>query len=128
LRDWGESLLPNPDAQRSEAGELELCKVFYTRRQMIVLKVDMLVKPGAEQQCREYIQILQEHSRREPGCLMYIGHQSTEDPRKFLFYEQYKDDAALEAHRNAPYFKQYVIGGLDTIMEHRSRDLYTLVE
>ena len=43
---------------------------------------------------------LQEHSRKEPGCLLYIGHQSTEDPRKFLFYEQYKDAAALDAHRN----------------------------
>lgn len=95
---------------------------------MIVLKVDMLVKLGTEAKCREYIQILQGHSRKEPGCLLYIGHQSTEDPRKFLFYEQYKDAAALEAHRNAPYFKQYVIGGLDAIMEHRSRDLYTVVE
>ena len=55
---------------------------------------------------------------------MYIGHQSTEDPRKFLFYEQYKDAAALDAHRSAPYFKQYVTGGLDAIMEQRSRDLY----
>jgi quinol monooxygenase YgiN len=91
---------------------------------MMVLKVDMLVKPGTEEKCREYIKILQEHSRKEPGCLMYIGHQSTENPRKFLFYEQYKDAAALAAHRNAPYFKQYVIGGLDTIMESRSRDLY----
>ena len=91
---------------------------------MIVLKVDMLVKPGSEAKCCEYIRILQEHSRKEPGCLMYIGHQSIEDPRKFLFYEQYKDAAALEAHRNAPYFKQYVIGGLDTIMDHRTRDLY----
>ena len=91
---------------------------------MIVLKVDMLVKPGTEAKCREYIHILQEHSRKEPGCLMYIGHQSTEDPRKFLFYEQYKDAAALASHRAAPYFKQYVNEGLDTIMEHRSRDLY----
>jgi quinol monooxygenase YgiN len=91
---------------------------------MIVLKVDMLVKPGTEAKCREYIQILQEHSRKEPGCLLYIGHQAIEDPRKFLFYEQYKDEAALQAHRDAPHFKQYVIGGLDTIMEHRSRDLY----
>ena len=33
-----------------------------------------------------------------------------------------------QAHRNAPYFKQYVIGGLDTIMEHRSRDLYHTVD
>ncbi|HEX3586318.1 MAG TPA: putative quinol monooxygenase [Candidatus Angelobacter sp.] len=95
---------------------------------MIVLKVDMLVKLGTEQKCCEYIHILQEHSRNEPGCLLYIGHQSTEDPRKFLFYEQYKDAAALEAHRSAPYFKQYVNEGLDTIMEHRSRDLYTVVQ
>ena len=91
---------------------------------MIVLKVDMLVKSGTEEKCCEYIKILQQHSRKEPGCLLYIGHQSTEDPRKFLFYEQYEDEAALEAHRNAPYFKQYVIGGLDAILESRSRDLY----
>ncbi|HKV92248.1 MAG TPA: putative quinol monooxygenase [Candidatus Angelobacter sp.] len=95
---------------------------------MIVLKVDMLVKSGTEEKCREYIRILQGHSRKEPGCLMYVGHQSTENPRKFLFYEQYKDEAALQAHRNAPYFKQYVIGGLDTIVEQRNRDLYTTIE
>ena len=95
---------------------------------MIVLKVDMLVKPGMEERCRELMRAMEDHSRKEPGCLMYIGHQSTEDPRKFMFYEQYKDAAALEAHRNAPYFRQYVTGGLDTIMEHRSRDLYEPVE
>jgi len=95
---------------------------------MIVLKVDMLVKPGTEEKCREYIRILQQHSRREPGCLMYIGHQSTEDPRRFLFYEQYKDAAALEAHRNATYFRQYVTGGLDAIMEQRSRELYQTID
>jgi quinol monooxygenase YgiN len=95
---------------------------------MIVLKVDMLVKPGMEARCLELIRIMQQHSRKEPGCLMYIGHQSTEDPRKFMFYEQYKDAAALEAHRNAPYFKEYVAGGLDPIMESRGRDLYEVVE
>jgi len=95
---------------------------------MIVLKVDMLVKPGTEGTCREYIRTLQEHSRREPGCLLYIGHQSTENPRKFLLYEQYKDEAALQAHRGSAHFKQYVIGGLDTIMEQRTRDLYRLVD
>ncbi|HYL94050.1 MAG TPA: putative quinol monooxygenase [Alphaproteobacteria bacterium] len=95
---------------------------------MIVLKVDMLVKPSTEEKCKEYIRIMQRHSRQEPGCLMYVGHQSTEDPRRFMFYEQYKDQAALDAHRNAPYFKQYVNGGLDPIMESRSRDLYTVVD
>jgi len=95
---------------------------------MIVLRVDMLVKPGNEEKCKEYIRLLQEHSRKEPGCLLYVGHQSTSDPRRFLFYEQYKDQAALDAHRNAPYFKQYVNGGLDPIMEQRNRELYKLIE
>jgi quinol monooxygenase YgiN len=95
---------------------------------MIVLKVDMLVKSGTEEKCKEFIRILQENSRRELGCLMYVGHQSTENPRKFLFYEQYKDQAALDAHRAAPYFKQYVQGGLDPIMEDRTRELYHTVD
>jgi quinol monooxygenase YgiN len=95
---------------------------------MIVLRVDMLVKPGTEERCKEYIRFLQQYSREEPGCLMYVGHQSTENPRKFLLYEQYKNQAALDAHRNTPYFKQYVHGGLDGIMDSRSRELFKLVE
>jgi len=95
---------------------------------MIVLKVDMLVKPGAEEKCREYLRLLQEHSRQEPGCLMYAGHQSTEDPRKFLLYEQYKNEAALQAHRTSPHFRQYVVGGLDAIVEHRSRELFRSID
>ena len=39
-----------------------------------------------------------------------------------------KDQAALDAHRNAPYFKQYVTGGLDAIMEQRTRELYSAVD
>jgi autoinducer 2-degrading protein len=95
---------------------------------MIVLKVDLLVKPGSEEKCREIIRQLHEHSRKEPGCVQYVGHQSTEDPRKFMFYEVYKDEAALQAHRDSAHFKQYVIGGLDGIMEDRSRMLYREVK
>lgn len=95
---------------------------------MIVLKVDMLVKPGTEEKCKEYIRVLHERSRKEPGCVQYVGHQSTEDPRKFFFYEVYKDQAALQAHRDSAHFKEYVSGGLDGIVEERSRDLYLAVD
>ncbi|HYX52408.1 MAG TPA: putative quinol monooxygenase [Candidatus Limnocylindrales bacterium] len=95
---------------------------------MIVLKVDMVVKPGEEEKCKELIRHLHEHSRKEPGCVQYAGHQSNENPRHFLFYEVYKDDAALQAHRDSPHFKKYVIDGLDGIMESRSRELYSIVD
>ena len=43
----------------------------------------------------------------EPGCLVYRPHRSTKDPEMFIFYEQYKDDAAFEQHRKAPYLAAY---------------------
>ena len=43
----------------------------------------------------------------EPGCLVYRTHRSTTDPDLFLFYEQYADQAAFEAHGRAPHFLAY---------------------
>ncbi len=43
----------------------------------------------------------------EPGCLVYRPHRSTTDPELFIFYEQYADEAALEAHRKAPHLAAY---------------------
>ena len=43
----------------------------------------------------------------EPGCVVYRAHRSTTDPELFLFYETYVDDAAFEAHRNAPHLAAF---------------------
>jgi len=43
----------------------------------------------------------------EPGCFVYRAHRSTTDPELFLFYETYVDDAAFEAHRNAPHLAAF---------------------
>ena len=45
--------------------------------------------------------------KAEPGCLAYRPHRSTKDPELFLFYEQYKDQAAFDAHTKAPHLAQY---------------------
>ncbi|HEU4370355.1 MAG TPA: putative quinol monooxygenase [Methylomirabilota bacterium] len=45
--------------------------------------------------------------KAEPDCLVYRPHRSAKDPEQFLFYEQYKDDAAFDAHRKAPYLAAY---------------------
>ncbi len=45
--------------------------------------------------------------KAEPGCLVYRPHRSTKDPDLFIFYEQYKDDAAFAAHRKAPHLAAY---------------------
>ena len=45
--------------------------------------------------------------KAEPGCLVYRPHRSTKDPDVFIFYEQYKDDAAFDLHRKAPHLAAY---------------------
>ncbi len=43
----------------------------------------------------------------EPGCIVYRPHRSTKDPEQFLFYEQYRDQAAFDVHRKSPHLAQY---------------------
>ena len=95
---------------------------------MLVLLVQFVVKPGTEEQAKTYMRTMQEHTRREPGCRRYVGHQSLQDPRRFCFYEVYEDEAALEAHRAAPYFQEYVRNGLNPLMENATRELFVPVD
>jgi len=88
---------------------------------MVVLMVKLKVQPGTEEECKGYMRIMEKETRKEPGCLMYIGHQSSEDPTTLALYEQYKDAAALEAHRAAPYFKEYVENKMGKHVLNRER-------
>ena len=40
----------------------------------------------------------------EPGCLRFDVVQDDSDPNTIYFYEVYRDDAALAAHRAAPHY------------------------
>lgn len=91
---------------------------------MICVAVTYLIQPGHEEQAVDLFAKLTEATRAEPGCRMYQAHRSTSDPRKFFLYEQYDDQAALDAHRAAPHFERYGKSGLFTILESRNPELY----
>ena len=74
---------------------------------MVVLAVTWMAKLGREAEVITLFGKLTEESRKEPGCSMYQVHRHKTESRKFFIYEQYKDDAALEAHRTAPHFLQF---------------------
>lgn len=50
------------------------------------------------------------NSDKEPGCLLYVVHRSTENPAYFMLYEQYTDEAAFEAHKQTELFRQHIAG------------------
>ena len=59
-------------------------------------------------------------SRREPGCVHYVAHTVQGDPDTVVIYEQYRDEAAREEHRNSPHFVRWATGGLYRHMLERS--------
>jgi quinol monooxygenase YgiN len=75
---------------------------------MIVLAVTWVANAGREAEAVKLFQELAAESRKEPGCLMFLAHQHRTEPAKFLIYEQFADDAALDTHRASPHFTKYV--------------------
>jgi len=95
---------------------------------MVVLAVTWMARNGHEAEVAEIFKKLTEASRTEPGCVMYLVHRHKTEPRRFFIYEQYKDDAALEAHRAAPHFLQYAKKELPKLGERIEGHLYSPLE
>ena len=75
---------------------------------MVILHVTVQIKPEHMAEYLEAVRHDAEHSEKdEPGCLRFDVSQAKDDPNRFYYYEVYRDEAALEAHRQAPHFKLY---------------------
>jgi quinol monooxygenase YgiN len=92
---------------------------------MISFIVRMNFRPDDREEIAQVLRELTRLSRQEPGCVSYIPHQVEADPDTVLIYEQYKDEAAADAHRASPHFAQYAIGVLYQKMLERSRENLT---
>jgi len=91
---------------------------------MVVLAVTWMAKAGHDADVVPIFAKLTEESRKEPGCLMYQVHRHKTEPRRFFIYEQYKDDASLEAHRTAPHFLQFARKELPKVADRVEGHLY----
>ena len=70
--------------------------------------VTIRIKPGfAEQFTEASFGDGQGSVRDEPGCFRFDILKNKSDPDLFHLYEVYADEAALEAHRNAPHYKKW---------------------
>jgi (4S)-4-hydroxy-5-phosphonooxypentane-2,3-dione isomerase len=91
---------------------------------MLILAVHVTIKAGHEDEVLDSFHKLEEETRREPGCIFYVVQRSRENPQRYLVYEQYKDQAALDAHRNSTHFKKYAAEGFYRFVEQRQAELF----
>ena len=91
---------------------------------MIVLAVTWKAKPGQEAEAERILRALTLEARKERGCLMFQVHRHKEHRGEFFIYEQYKDEGALEFHRQTQHFLQYARTELPKVAERVSGELY----
>ena len=72
---------------------------------MLALWVKVRVKPEERERFLKAIEVDALGSERdEPGCMRFNVLQDDQDQNVYYFYEVYRDEAALEAHRAAPHY------------------------
>lgn len=89
-----------------------------------VLIARMTTREGEEDRAAELIAQLTQASSAEPGNVHYIPHRDPENPRVFILYEQYRDEAAFEEHAQTDHFKTLAAGELFGLMDERRREFY----
>ena len=94
---------------------------------MLSFTVRMRFAPEDHEEIRTILTSLTHASRLEPRCVSYIPHFVEGNQDTVLIYEQYVDEAALEAHRNTQHFKDFAIAGLYQHMRERSMENLTAV-
>ena len=69
---------------------------------MIVIKVAFNVKDDQVEEARAAFLFYQDVASAEDGCISFRFYQDLEDATRFLIFEEWETQEALEAHWKAP--------------------------
>jgi quinol monooxygenase YgiN len=75
---------------------------------MIIITGDLLIKEGSMQDALQASQKHVAHSRTELGCISHAVYQDPENALRLFFYEQWSDQAAIDAHFALPSSQAFV--------------------
>ena len=84
-------------------------------------------KEGQADEVAEILNRFLPEAQREPGAKLFLIARAKENPAQFLFYELFRDEAALKAHQESAYFKTYIAGQALPLLAKRERAQYTLL-
>lgn len=88
----------------------------------IVLKVEVTGKPGrGDAIAAVFVEMARLVADHEPGCLRYDVGRSRDRTDDFVIWEIYADQAAFDAHRITPHFKDLMEGALADLVGDRAR-------
>ena len=95
------------NAKQGEAAQASTEKIVSPQKEKKTIVCRVLVKEGQEAAFVDVAKTLVDATRQEAGNISYNLYQSPFDSKSFIFYEEYKDDAAFDFHANSDHFKAF---------------------
>lgn len=83
------------------------CKKADTVEYSKIIAAKIYIKPEKVNEFTKMFQGMIDSTLKEPGCTGYQLYQNPYEKTSFLVYENYKNQAAIDAHFAAPYFKSF---------------------
>lgn len=75
---------------------------------MRTVTAQFTILPGKEAEAEAAIKkVVEGVDKNEPGAVAYFWHRAIKDPSQVLVFEIWRDDAAVEAHRDTPYLTEF---------------------
>jgi quinol monooxygenase YgiN len=90
---------------------------------MVVLQVDIRIKPENVDPWMKMALENAREARKEPGCRHFDVLVDPADRTRVMLYEIYDDQSAFEAHQQTPHFKKYMAEAVP-LLASRERKLW----
>jgi len=92
---------------------------------MLIVAGEVKVESTTEvEKARAAIIAMVEASNAEPGCILYAFSQDLTDPTIIRITEKWQDQAALDAHFNAPHMATFMAAMADAKIVSMDTNLY----
>jgi (4S)-4-hydroxy-5-phosphonooxypentane-2,3-dione isomerase len=95
---------------------------------MVAVVVHLQVKPDSLDQFVTETKANARNSRQEPGVVRFDVIQQVDDPSRFVLYEVYLDDQAIEAHRATAHYAKWRDAVPAFLVSERTRTIYRAIE
>lgn len=84
---------------------------------LLTVVAEMVAQPGKEEELKRQLLALVEPTRKEEGFVQYDLHESTDEPGRFIFYENWTSRQTLDRHLASPHLRAFVAVAGELLIE-----------
>jgi quinol monooxygenase YgiN len=96
--------------------------------QLLSVVAELHAKTGKEEDLRRALLALIEPTRREEGCVQYDLHVHTNDPGRFVFYENWVSREHLDRHLASEHLTRFRALADDLLSEAPRVETYSRID